>query len=124
MQQRVVRFYRFDLLPSPIAVLGIRAGVTQKSDHFQVEEYRSPIGPAVIDRRLGDTKGLRQIEAVCAKIRKTWPCTHCGVDPAWRSGDADPDAVVFTHEENWHREALMSRPACGVECGLGRGVVD
>jgi hypothetical protein len=119
-QQRIVGFGCLDRLDGSVERLDVRAGVPHQSHHLQVQERRATRASYVVDRSPRRGVGRERVEAVGLVVAEARTIAVVALDPTARRDHADPQAVVFAHQQQRDAEPEIARPAGGVD-GAGGG---
>ena len=121
-EQRVAGVVRRDLGLAPVRDLRVAAGVAEEAHQLQVQERGRAAGPHIGGCFRGGVKAGHRVASRRAEVAESRPPGVRLGDPAAWSPDADPQAVVLADQQQRHRQALIGRPAGGVDSAGRRGV--
>ncbi len=122
-QERVAFEIGPDLALGAVRRLDVGPGVAHEPHRGQVQERGGAVLAHVLDGAGGGVVGGGQVAAVGGEVFDAG--TPRGrLHPALGRADADADAVVLAHEQQWQRLPLEGGVGGGVEAGQGAGVVD
>ena len=123
VQQRVLRLGSLDIGERGIACLYVCPGMAHQPDGAHMQEHRLAPRPRIVDSFPAPAHGIVQVCPVALYIMQRRPVREIRFDPAAGRAHRYPDAIIFTQEDDRHRQMLIGGPTGRIERPLRRRMV-